>query len=95
MNIVGVLKDSRFNAFFSFMLGLGIICMIRPMCSGKECDLDKPPAEKDFDSYVYHYGEKCYEFKTNIVTCPASGAIEAFLDRPAQRVSPIPDRARP
>jgi hypothetical protein len=54
---------------------------MRPICTGSECDVTKAPNDKDFDKYVYRLtGGKCYEFKTNIVSCPASGTIEAFRE---------------
>lgn len=79
MGLPEILKDTRFNTFFSFVLGIGIICILRPMCSGPDCNINKPPAEKDFDKYVYRMGSNsCYEFKTEIMKCPPSGAVEAF-----------------
>jgi len=78
MGILRFLQDKRFDTFFSVILGIGIICMIRPVCEGKECTLRKAPQEKDFDKFVYRMGSKCYQFKTKIVSCPASGAVEAF-----------------
>jgi hypothetical protein len=81
MGIFNILKDPRFNVFFSFVLGLGLICVLRPICSGSECSIEKAPAEKDFDKYVYRMnGGTCYEFKSEIVECPASGAIEGFRE---------------
>lgn len=94
MKINAILNDEKFNYFFSFIVGLGLICVLRPMCSGKECATLKPPMEKDFGKYVYRLAEKCYEFKTDVVKCPAKGAIEAFRscssDAFSRRVSPIP-----
>lgn len=79
MGILRFLQDKRFDIFFSVILGIGIICMIRPVCEGKECSLRKAPQEKDFDKFVYRMGgNKCYQFKSKIVSCPASGAVEAF-----------------
>ena len=100
MSVLDFLQDKKFNAFFSFVVGVGIICIFRPMCSGSDCNVMKAPAEKDFDQYVYRMGTgECYEFKTEIVKCPASGAIEAFLDdnvkgQFATRRSPIPNCGR-
>lgn len=87
MKITSLLQDEKFNYIFSFLLGIGLMCIMRPMCSGKECASWKPPLEKDFDKYVYRLAEKCYEFKTNVITCPASGAIEAFQDDFSRRPS--------
>jgi hypothetical protein len=89
MNLLKLLQDDKFNIFFSFMLGIGIICIIRPICSGPNCNVKKAPSEKDFDQFVYRLGEKCYEFKTETVECPSSGAIEAFRECPA-RLSATP-----
>jgi hypothetical protein len=81
MGLLNFLKDERFSVFFSFVLGVGLICMLRPICSGSECNVTKPPAEKDFDKYVYRMsGGKCYEFKSEIIECPSSGTIEAFRE---------------
>ena len=81
MGLLNFLKDERFSVFFSFVFGVGLICMFRPICSGSECNVSKPPAEQDFDKYVYRMsGGKCYEFKSEIVECPSSGTIEAFRE---------------
>lgn len=94
MKINALLQDEKFNYFFSLILGIGIICVIRPMCSGKECASVKPPMEKDFGKYVYRLADKCYEFKTKTLHCPSTGAIEAFHSRSSdtfsRRTSPIP-----
>jgi len=82
MNLQKLLRDENFNMLFSFLLGLGIICIIRPVCKGAECSTIKPPVDKDFDKYVYRMGDgKCYEFKTEMVSCPSSGVIEGFRER--------------
>jgi len=53
--------------------------MLRPQCTGSDCNVNKPPSEKDFDKFVYRMGNNsCYEFKTEIMKCPSSGAVEAF-----------------
>jgi hypothetical protein len=90
MKLQNLLHDEKFNLFFSFMLGVGIICILRPICSGSDCNVNKAPSDKDFDKYVYRMGNaKCYEFKTEITDCPSSGAIEAFKDQFVRRTSPI------
>lgn len=80
ISITKILNDDKFNTIFSILLGIGIICVIRPMCSGNNCDVLKPPISSEFDNYVYKLGKKCYEFKTEIVNCPESGTIEAFKE---------------
>lgn len=93
MGILRFLQDKRFDVFFSVILGIGIICMIRPVCEGKECTLRKAPQEKDFDKFVYRMGKKCYQFKTKIVSCPASGAVEAFEQHMPQELHNMASKA--
>jgi len=89
MNLLKLLRDENFNVFFSLMLGIGIICIIRPICSGPDCAVKKAPSEKDFDKFVYRVGgDKCYSFMTETVECPSAGAIEAFRECP-MRPTPI------
>ena len=94
MGILQVLQDAKFNVFFSFILGIGLICILRPQCLGSECNINKAPVEKDFDKYVYRMGgDSCYEFKTEIINCPASGAVEAFQEYSFQVGKKIEDDA--
>lgn len=81
MGIPDLMKDKRFDLFFSFVLGIGLVCIFRPMCTGSECTVSKAPTDQNFDKYVYRMGGgKCYEFKSEIVECPSSGTIEAFRE---------------
>jgi hypothetical protein len=80
MGLIKFINDDRFNVFFSLMLGIGLVAIFRPICSGSDCNVTKPPTENDFDKYVYRMGSKCHEFKTEVVECPASGTIEAFRE---------------
>lgn len=88
MGIPDLLNDKRFNIFFSFVLGIGIVCMFRPMCTGSDCNVNRAPTDKDFDKYVYRMGKgNCYEFKSEIVECPSSGTIEAFRECSSQIIN--------
>jgi hypothetical protein len=92
MGVLSFLNDERFNVFFSFVLGLGLVCIARPMCQGNDCQVEKPPSDKDFDKYVYKLGQKCYEFKSEIMACPASGTIEAFRQCDGPAMEPFRDQ---
>lgn len=74
-----ILKNPLFNIAFSFLLGVGIIAIFRPMCKGAECEILKAPPVKEWDGNVYRIGGKCWEFKSSTVECPsAGGAVESF-----------------
>lgn len=80
MSLLKVLNDDRFNTIFSILLGIGIICVIKPTCSGSNCVVNKPPVSSDFDKYVYRMGKKCYEFTPEIIDCSQQTGekVEAF-----------------
>lgn len=90
------MKKPLFNIMFSFILGVGIIAILRPMCKdedGKsiECSTNKAPPVADWDNAVYRVGSKCYEYKTQIIDCPTNKRdyIESFQSEFNQRNSPL------
>lgn len=73
------LKTKSFTYLFSFLLGLGIMALLRPICKGDSCLIQKAPDVQEITSSTYQLGSKCYQFKTEPVDCPVKGgAIEAF-----------------
>lgn len=73
------LKTKSFTYLFSFLLGLGIMSLLRPICKGDSCLIQKAPDVNEITSSTYQLGSKCYQFKTEPVDCPSKGgAIEAF-----------------
>ncbi len=59
----------------SFMLGVGIAAMFRPVCRGPECILLRGPPVQEIRDAVYQFGAKCVEFKPRAVECPKSGTV--------------------
>ena len=76
-----VLKTEKFAMIFSFILGFGLIAMAYPMCKGDKCFVKKAPSAQEMKETTYRLGSKCYQFKPEIVSCPATGVIEAFEER--------------
>jgi hypothetical protein len=92
--IQDVMNKPLFNIMFSFLLGVGIIAIFRPMCkdeNGKsvDCITKKAPPVSEWNDAVYRVGAKCYEYKTSIVECPKDKKdyIEAFQSDFVQRTS--------
>lgn len=86
-----VLKTEKFAMIFSFILGFGLIAMAYPMCKGDKCFVKKAPSAQEMKETTYRLGSKCYQFKPEIVSCPATGVIEAF----EERKTPPPSRPMP
>jgi len=79
-----ILKDERFSIMFSFILGLGILAVLRPACDNDKCAKIKAPPVPDFDGKTFRIGDSCYKFKTKTKDCPAEGFIESFAEDNAQ-----------
>lgn len=73
-----VLKTEKFALLFSFMIGFGLVAILYPVCKGDECFVKKAPSVDEMKLSTFRIGKKCYQFKPEILDCPANGAIESF-----------------
>ena len=74
-----LLKSKKFNLVFSFLLGLGLAAILRPVCKGDQCLLMKAPPVHEVEKATYQLGSKCFQFGLENRECPKSGKIvEAF-----------------
>jgi hypothetical protein len=55
------LKTKIFRKIFSFMIGLFIILVLRPICKGEDC-LTHVNVTKEVANSTYQIGSKCYTF---------------------------------
>jgi hypothetical protein len=83
-----ILSHPYFNTVFSFLIGVGIVALIRPVCRDSlgqptPCTIPKAPPVKEWDGAVYNLGSKCYEYKTKTVDCPKDKKdyIESFTSQ--------------
>jgi hypothetical protein len=73
-----ILKSKGFNLVFSFLLGLGLIAILKPVCKGDACITLKAPPYHEVNTATYQLGNKCYQFRVQPVECPTKGVIESF-----------------
>ena len=78
------LKSEKFSLFFSFLLGLAIMSLLKPAC-GAECKQVRAAPLEEVKAATYQIGQTCYQFKTETVDCPrgeaGKGVIETFRVR--------------
>lgn len=72
------LRSKNFNLIFSFLIGLGLAAILRPVCKGDQCITLKAPPIKDMKDTTFELGSKCYQFSIENTDCPSKGVIEAF-----------------
>jgi hypothetical protein len=76
--LADVIKDKRFNLFFSFVIGLFVAVLLRPQFHKDKSTFFKTPPMKELRDNAYMVGKKCYKFRPDEVECPLDGVIEPF-----------------
>lgn len=76
--LADILKDPRFNTVFSFLMGVFIILLIRPVCKGDACFSYKAPPVKEIQESAYKIGDTCYKFIPKETKCSLTGVVEPF-----------------
>lgn len=56
------LKTKNFHKFFSLLLGIFIVLVLRPVCKDEECYNHMTPDPKIVALATYQIGSKCYTF---------------------------------
>ncbi len=72
------LKSPTFNYVFSFVLGLGLMAVLKPGCKGSECQILKAPPLEEVKKSTYQTSSGCYQFHAETIECPKTGVIEPF-----------------
>lgn len=72
------LKSKSFDTAFSFILGLGLMSLLTPICKGEECNVRKAPPYDEVRTSTYQLGSKCYKFDVKHMDCPLQGIIEPY-----------------
>jgi hypothetical protein len=73
------LKSKSFNYIFSFILGVGLVSILKPICKGEECRILRAPAFEEVKGTTYQLGDGCYKFSAKTIECPKTGVIEPFV----------------
>jgi hypothetical protein len=72
------LRSKTFDYVFSFVIGLGLMALLKPGCRGTECKQEKAPSPDEVTKTTYQIGEKCYQFRVRTTDCPLKGVVEPF-----------------
>ena len=72
------IKSKSFHIIGSFIVGFGLVAVLRAGCSSSDCIVQKAPPIDEVKSSTYQIGHKCYQFAAEPVDCPMMGVIEPF-----------------
>jgi hypothetical protein len=73
-----LIQSDSFDNVFSFVLALGCMALLKPICKGAECEVKKAPPFDEVTTSTYQLGSKCYKFTMDHMECPETGVIEPF-----------------
>jgi hypothetical protein len=64
-----ILKNENTKIILGLLWGLGLACIFRCACNGRQCIIYKAPKPKDVANNIYNHDEKCYTYKTQTTDC--------------------------
>ncbi len=75
VDFLNLMENKTIATLISFMLGVGVAAMFRPVCKGPECIVIRGPPVQDIRDAVYQFGAKCVEFSPRLVECPTDATV--------------------
>jgi hypothetical protein len=67
----GFVKSEKYSLAFSFIVGVGIMAVLKPTCREKDCSKKEAANPEEVTKTTYQIGDKCYQFKVRDTECPA------------------------
>jgi hypothetical protein len=71
-----------FGLVLSALLGFGVAALLRPVCRGDACTLERAPPVSATRNKVFQYGDRCVEFKARPVPCAGRRPVLAVGEEP-------------
>jgi hypothetical protein len=69
MHLDKFIHSTQGKYLMSILLGLGLATLFRAVCKGTRCKIVKAPPMEEIEGQIYKFDKKCYEIKTNPITC--------------------------
>jgi hypothetical protein len=79
-DLMTYMKYDGIATFISFMMGIGIAAMFRPLCKGPDCVVMRGPPVQDVRNSVYQFGKRCVEFRPTTIECPTGPNAPKVVD---------------
>lgn len=75
INIKKLFETYEGRIIMSLIWGLGLACLFKKVCVGRNCIVYKAPNPTDIKGSTYRYNDKCYEYIPEFSECKKN-AIE-------------------
>ena len=70
-------KSEKYSIIFSFVVGVGIVSLFKPICRDNECSHKKAANPEEVLHSTYQIGNKCFQFGMLHKECSVEGVVEA------------------
>lgn len=88
MNFKRLLDTELGRFFISVLMGLGLACLFRKVCTDKNCIVFNGPVISDVDGKIFKIGEKCYKYSVSTEKCDAMKQIVDIAEPKDQNAAP-------
>ena len=62
-------KTREGRIIVSIIWGLGLACLFKKVCTGRDCIVFKAPDPKYMTNNVFYHNTKCYKYTTETTKC--------------------------
>lgn len=62
-------KNKYTRIILGVLWGLGLSCIFRQACNGRNCIIYKAPKPEQVKNKIFAHEEKCYKYKTQKAEC--------------------------
>ena len=69
MGLEKILKTRQGRIIISIIWGLGLACLFRKVCVGRNCIIYKAPDPKHITQNIYSHNSKCYKYAIETTKC--------------------------
>lgn len=67
--LINFSKTKEGRIIISIIWGLGLSCIFRKICVGRDCLIYKAPNPNNIINNIYKHDNKCYKYKTISTKC--------------------------
>jgi hypothetical protein len=69
MALLDILKTKQGRIMVSIIWGLGLSCLFRQTCKGRNCIMFKAPNPLEIQKNIYRFNQQCFKYKAKATTC--------------------------
>ena len=68
-NPLNIFNTYEGRIIISIIWGLGLSCLFRQVCKGRNCIIYKAPDPSTIKNNIYLHNSKCYKYDTETIKC--------------------------